>query len=238
MSAVCARVSCEKCLGATVEDVKLMRSHVAEHVLVKAAGSIRTVDDFLGMVTVGADRIGCSAGIKIIEELKVLPTGIIQIDGKRVYAMVQEATTRTSDTAHFELHRKYMDLQFDLIGAESCLITAGPTTPVGEFDVTGDKGYVDAVEDVTKGTSFDSAPCHGVDVSSSAPNSSNAGGLNTATNTSFGNKPLRVDLADGKFVVFLVGEPHMPTLVCEGKQSAPIKKVCMKLIANEFWDQV
>lgn len=56
--------------GATVEDVKLMRSHVAEHVLVKAAGGIRTADDFLAMIAAGADRIGCSAGIKIIEELK------------------------------------------------------------------------------------------------------------------------------------------------------------------------
>ena len=37
---------------------------------VKAAGGIRTADAFLDMVRAGATRIGCSAGIPIIEELK------------------------------------------------------------------------------------------------------------------------------------------------------------------------
>lgn len=56
--------------GATVEDVRLMREHVDARVKVKAAGGIRTADDFLAMVRAGAERIGCSAGIPIIEELK------------------------------------------------------------------------------------------------------------------------------------------------------------------------
>ena len=55
--------------GATVEDVKLMREHVDSRVKVKAAGGIRTADDFLDMVRAGAERIGCSAGIPIIEEI-------------------------------------------------------------------------------------------------------------------------------------------------------------------------
>ena len=56
--------------GATVEDVRLMREHVDPSVKVKAAGGIRTVETFLDMVRAGAERIGCSAGIPIIEELK------------------------------------------------------------------------------------------------------------------------------------------------------------------------
>ena len=56
--------------GATVEDVRLMREHVAPEVQVKAAGGIRTADAFLDMVRAGATRIGCSAGIPIIEELR------------------------------------------------------------------------------------------------------------------------------------------------------------------------
>lgn len=56
--------------GATVEDVRLMRGHVDARVKVKAAGGIRTADAFLDMVRAGAERIGCSAGIPIIEELK------------------------------------------------------------------------------------------------------------------------------------------------------------------------
>lgn len=56
--------------GATVHDVRLMREHVCPEVQVKAAGGIRTADAFLDMVRAGATRIGCSAGIPIIEELK------------------------------------------------------------------------------------------------------------------------------------------------------------------------
>lgn len=55
--------------GATVEDVRLMRENVDERVKVKAAGGIRTADAFLDMVRAGAERIGCSAGVSIIEEL-------------------------------------------------------------------------------------------------------------------------------------------------------------------------
>ncbi len=56
--------------GATVEDVRLMRAHVDARVKVKAAGGIRTADTFLDMVRAGAERIGCSAGVPIIEELR------------------------------------------------------------------------------------------------------------------------------------------------------------------------
>ena len=56
--------------GATVEDVKLMKAHCGDKVQVKAAGGIRDADTFLDMVRAGATRIGCSAGIPIIEELK------------------------------------------------------------------------------------------------------------------------------------------------------------------------
>ena len=56
--------------GATVEDVRLMREHVDARVKVKAAGGIRTADDFLAMVAAGAERIGCSAGVPIMEELR------------------------------------------------------------------------------------------------------------------------------------------------------------------------
>lgn len=56
--------------GATVEDVRLMREHIDPRVKVKAAGGIRTVDAFLDMVRSGAERIGCSAGVSIIEGLR------------------------------------------------------------------------------------------------------------------------------------------------------------------------
>ena len=55
--------------GATVEDVRLMVANVGERVKVKAAGGIRDADSFLALVAAGARRIGCSAGIPIMEEL-------------------------------------------------------------------------------------------------------------------------------------------------------------------------
>ena len=56
--------------GATLEDVKLMKEHVGKAVKVKAAGGIRNAETFLDMIRCGAERIGTSAGIAIIEELK------------------------------------------------------------------------------------------------------------------------------------------------------------------------
>lgn len=54
--------------GATVEAVKLMRETVGPDMGVKASGGIRTKDDMEKMINAGANRIGCSAGVKIMEE--------------------------------------------------------------------------------------------------------------------------------------------------------------------------
>lgn len=55
--------------GAKAEDVKLMKSVVGDLVKVKAAGGIRDLDTCIQMIKNGAERIGTSAGISIIEEL-------------------------------------------------------------------------------------------------------------------------------------------------------------------------
>ena len=57
-------------VGATVEDVKLMKSIVGDKVKVKAAGGVRTLADAIAMIEAGAERIGTSAGVVIVEELK------------------------------------------------------------------------------------------------------------------------------------------------------------------------
>lgn len=56
--------------GATVEDVALMRKTVGNNCKVKAAGGIRSYEDAMKMIEAGADRLGCSAGIKIMEGAK------------------------------------------------------------------------------------------------------------------------------------------------------------------------
>lgn len=57
-------------VGATVEDVRLMKSMVGDAIKVKAAGGVRTLADALAMIEAGAERIGTSAGVTIVEELK------------------------------------------------------------------------------------------------------------------------------------------------------------------------
>ena len=52
--------------GATFEDVALLKSCVKDKALVKAAGGVRSKEDFLKMIELGADRIGTSSGTKLL----------------------------------------------------------------------------------------------------------------------------------------------------------------------------
>lgn len=54
--------------GATIEDVRLMKQTVAGKCLVKAAGGVRSYDDLVNMIQAGADRIGTSSGIKLLQK--------------------------------------------------------------------------------------------------------------------------------------------------------------------------
>jgi len=54
--------------GATVEHVALMRRTVGEHCGVKASGGIRTAADAMRMVQAGANRIGTSSGVRIVQQ--------------------------------------------------------------------------------------------------------------------------------------------------------------------------
>lgn len=54
--------------GATDPDLKLMRKHCADHVQIKAAGGVRTLDDTLKVRALGVSRIGASATEAIMEE--------------------------------------------------------------------------------------------------------------------------------------------------------------------------
>jgi deoxyribose-phosphate aldolase len=56
--------------GAKKEDVAIMRKHADAEIMIKAAGGVRSLDDFMDMVEAGATRIGTSAGVKIVEEYK------------------------------------------------------------------------------------------------------------------------------------------------------------------------
>lgn len=61
--------------GATTEDVRLLRSVVGDQIGVKAAGGVRTLEDLQKMVKAGANRIGASAGVKILEQARAAEAG-------------------------------------------------------------------------------------------------------------------------------------------------------------------
>lgn len=52
--------------GATVEDVILMKTMVGDAVKVKAAGGVRDLDTCLAIIEAGAERVGCSATLAIL----------------------------------------------------------------------------------------------------------------------------------------------------------------------------
>lgn len=54
--------------GATEEAVALMRRTVGDKAKIKASGGIRTLTDAKKFIELGADRLGCSAGVQIMKE--------------------------------------------------------------------------------------------------------------------------------------------------------------------------
>ncbi len=56
--------------GATVADVALMRRTVGDEMGVKAAGGVRDLEGLKAMVAAGATRVGASAGVRIVQELR------------------------------------------------------------------------------------------------------------------------------------------------------------------------
>lgn len=53
--------------GATVEDVKLMKSIVGEKLEVKASGGIKDAQQALALISAGATRLGTSSGVLIVQ---------------------------------------------------------------------------------------------------------------------------------------------------------------------------
>ncbi|OWK36318.1 Deoxyribose-phosphate aldolase [Fimbriiglobus ruber] len=56
--------------GATIEDLKLMRTHSPAHVQVKAAGGVRTYEKLLEVRAIGVSRVGATATKTILDEAK------------------------------------------------------------------------------------------------------------------------------------------------------------------------
>ena len=61
--------------GATLEDLRLMRAHVSEHIQVKAAGGVRTLAALLDVIDAGVTRCGATATATILDDFKRMKEG-------------------------------------------------------------------------------------------------------------------------------------------------------------------
>lgn len=57
--------------GATVEDVKLMKSVVGDKMQIKASGGIKDIAQALAMIEAGASRLGTSSGVALVRGDKI-----------------------------------------------------------------------------------------------------------------------------------------------------------------------
>ncbi|MFC5269072.1 deoxyribose-phosphate aldolase [Adhaeribacter terreus] len=54
--------------GASVRDVEIMRANLPEHIKIKASGGIKTREFALELIAAGADRIGTSSGVALMQK--------------------------------------------------------------------------------------------------------------------------------------------------------------------------
>jgi deoxyribose-phosphate aldolase len=52
--------------GATIDDIRLMRSAVSDKVQIKASGGVKTFEQACAMIAAGASRIGTSSGVALV----------------------------------------------------------------------------------------------------------------------------------------------------------------------------
>lgn len=74
--------------------------------------------------------------------LAKLPLGKTEIDGNAVYINVMETKTGSFEKRNYEIHRKYMDIQIDLLGAEVIWVGDNQEVFSTDFDVNSDFGTV------------------------------------------------------------------------------------------------
>jgi len=52
--------------GATLDDIKLFKAHIGPDVKIKAAGGMRTREDFVAFINEGCSRLGTSSAVKVL----------------------------------------------------------------------------------------------------------------------------------------------------------------------------
>jgi len=53
--------------GATIEDIRLFKQYIGPNVQIKAAGGMKTREDFIAFINEGCSRLGTSSAVKVLE---------------------------------------------------------------------------------------------------------------------------------------------------------------------------
>ncbi len=81
-------------------------------------------------------------------DLASLPVGRIELDGQKMYVMVQEYTSKLKEQGRWEAHRRYVDLQFIVSGKEKMgyasldRLTLGDYNPDKDFQALSGEGVL------------------------------------------------------------------------------------------------
>ena len=71
-------------------------------------------------------------------DIHAIPVGKHEIDGANLYALVQEYNTKLKEQGTWEAHRRYIDLQYVVQGAEGFGYTNIHHLQQGEYDASKD----------------------------------------------------------------------------------------------------
>lgn len=85
------------------------------------------------------DRLAAGFNFITSTDLTTIPEGVYEIDGRNIFAIVQEYDTKEEKDCFLEGHTKYIDIQYMLQGEELIGIASKRDQKIQSFDV--DKDY-------------------------------------------------------------------------------------------------
>ncbi|MCX7043898.1 MAG: YhcH/YjgK/YiaL family protein [Candidatus Sumerlaeota bacterium] len=93
---------------------------------------------------------GIAAALKFLRQTDwaAMPLEKHEIDGDNLFALVQEYETRPRDTAAWEAHRKYIDVQYVISGEEAIGYANAGQLKAGEFNEKDDYMPLEGAGDV------------------------------------------------------------------------------------------
>jgi len=94
-------------MGATIHHVKIMRETVGSDMGVKAAGGIRNFKDALRMIAAGANLIGTSTGVDIIESYREAKQHGIEFEVEKIPCKLCPVTKISSESVPKDVYTYY-----------------------------------------------------------------------------------------------------------------------------------